>query len=122
MYLNISMDLLFQKVQKDLTNLNGVKKSLVASQDGYILSKPAESSLELFAMTSAAMLKTADAATAKVGKNCSQHVVIDYPNERLIAARAGPKALVAVLAGTDAGLDPIITELDKAAEKVRGII
>ena len=115
-------DILFQQVQKDLSNLKGVKKSLVASQDGYILSKPIESRLELFAMTSAAMLRTADAAIAKVGKNCSQHVVVDYPNERLIAARAGPKAIVAVITGTNAGLDPIMTELDKAAEKVRGII
>ena len=115
-------DILFQQVQKDLSNLKGVKKSLVASQDGYILSKPAESRLELFAMTSAAMLRIADAAITKVGINCSQHVVADYPNERLIAARAGPKAIVAVITGTNAGLDPIMTELDKAAEKVRGII
>ncbi|MCL7413151.1 MAG: roadblock/LC7 domain-containing protein [ANME-2 cluster archaeon] len=116
------MDLMFQQVQKDLANLNGVKKSLVASQDGYILSRPAESRLELFALTSAAMLKTADAASAKVGNNYTKHVVIDYPDERLIAVRAGPKAIVAVLTGTNAGLDPIMIELDKAAEKVRGII
>jgi len=122
MSLNMKMDLMFQQVQKDLSNLKGVKKSLVASQDGYILSKPAESRLELFAITSAAMLRTADAASAKVGKNYSKHVVIDYPDERLIAVRAGPKAIVAVLAGTNTGLDPIMTELDKAAEKVRGII
>jgi predicted regulator of Ras-like GTPase activity (Roadblock/LC7/MglB family) len=49
-------------------------------------------------------------------------VVIDYPDEKLIAVRAGPKAIVAVLTGTGIGLDPIMTELDKAAEKVRGII
>ncbi len=122
MSLNMKMDLMFQQVQKDLSNLKGVKKSLVSSQDGYILSQPAESRLELFAKTSAAMLKTADAASAKVGKNFSQHVVIDYPDEKLIAVRAGPKAIVAVLTGTGTGLDPIMTELDKAAEKVREII
>jgi predicted regulator of Ras-like GTPase activity (Roadblock/LC7/MglB family) len=57
MSLNMKMDLMFQQVQKDLSNLKGVKKSMVASQDGYILSQPAESRLELFAKTSAAMLK-----------------------------------------------------------------
>ncbi|MDF1557287.1 MAG: roadblock/LC7 domain-containing protein [ANME-2 cluster archaeon] len=122
MSLNINMDILFKQVQKDLSNLNGVKKSLVASQDGYILSNTAETMLEMYAKASAALLRTADTATAKVGRNCSKRVVIDYPNERLIATRAGPKALVAVITGTGTGLDSIIVELDKAADKVRGII
>ncbi|MCL7414591.1 MAG: roadblock/LC7 domain-containing protein [ANME-2 cluster archaeon] len=119
---SINMDILFKKVQKDLSNLKGVKKSLVASQDGYIFSNTAESMLEMYAKASAALLRTADTATAKVGRNCSKRVVIDYPNERLIAIRAGPKALVAVIARTGTGLDPLIIELDKAADKVREII
>ncbi|MCK4938238.1 MAG: roadblock/LC7 domain-containing protein [Methanosarcinales archaeon] len=118
----MKMDLMIQQVQKNLSNLEGVKESMVASQDGYIFGQPSDSRLELFARTSAAMLKTADAASAKVGKNFSQHVVIDYPDERLIAVRAGPKALLVVLTGTGTGLESIMTELDKAAEKVREII
>lgn len=119
---SIAQDLLFQRVQNDLSKLEGVKKSLVASRDGYMLSLPAESNTERYALASAAMLRTADAAIQRVGKDCSRRIVIDYPDERLIATRAGPKALIAVLAGPKTGVDSIFQELDKAAEKVRGII
>lgn len=95
--------------------------SLVASQDGYIFSKPAESNIEKYAKASATMLRTADVAISKSGQNCSR-VIIDYPNERLIATRAGPKALVAVLIEPDTKLDPVITELDKVARKVQEIL
>lgn len=118
---NIIMDNMFQWVRQDLSNLRGVKMSLVASQDGYIFSQPAESNIEKYAKASATMLRTADVAISKSGQNCSR-VIIDYPNERLIATRAGPKALVAVLIEPDTKLDPIIPELDKVARKVQEIL
>ncbi len=118
---NIIMDSMFQWVRQDLSNLVGVKMSLVASQDGYIFSQPAESNIEKYARASAIMLRTADAAMSKYGQNCSR-VIIDYPNERLIATRAGPKALVAILVEPKTKLDPIIPELDKVARKIQEIL
>jgi predicted regulator of Ras-like GTPase activity (Roadblock/LC7/MglB family) len=119
---NIAQDILFRRVQQELRGLNGVKTSLVASRDGYILTQPAESQLEKYAKASSSMLKTADAAILEMGKNCSKSVIVDYLNERLIATRAGPKALVAVLAGSDTNLNPILIELNRAANKVREIM
>jgi predicted regulator of Ras-like GTPase activity (Roadblock/LC7/MglB family) len=119
---NIAQDILFHRVQQELRGLIGVKTSLVASRDGYIISQPVESHLEKYAKASSSMLKTADAAIIEMGKICSESVVVDYPNERLIATRAGPKALVAVLAGSDTNLNLIITELSKAANRVREIM
>ena len=118
---NIIMDNMFQWVRQDLSNLGGVKMSLVASQDGYIFSQHAESDIEKYAKVSATMLRTADVAMSKYGQNCSR-VIIDYTNERLIATRAGPKALIVVLIEPDTKLDPIIPELDKVAWKVKEIL
>ncbi len=117
----INLDNMFQWVRQDLSNLRGVKISLVASQDGYIFSQPAGSNIEKYAKASATLLRTADVAISRSGQNCSR-VIIDYPNERLIAARAGPKALVAVLVEPDTKLDPIIHELDRVARKVREML
>ena len=119
---NIAQGILFRRVQQELLGLTGVKKSLVASRDGYILSQPDESHLEKYAKASSSILKTADAAIVKMGKECSESIVVDYQNERLIAIRAGPKALVAVLAGSETNLNLILTELSKAANKVREIM
>ncbi len=117
----INLDNMFQWVRQDLSNLRGIKISLVASQDGYIFSQPAGSNIEKYAKASATMLRTADVAISKYGQNCSR-VIIDYPNERLIATRAGPKALVAVLVEPDTKLDPIIPELDRVAHKIQEIL
>lgn len=118
---NIIMDSMLKWVRQDLSNLVGVKMSLVASQDGYIFSQYAESDIEKYAKVSATMLRTADVAMSKYGQNCSR-VIIDYPNERLIATRAGQKALVAVLIEPETKLDPIIPELDKVARKIQEIL
>ncbi len=118
---NIIMDNMFQSVRQDLSKLGGVKMSLVASQDGYIFSQPAESNIEKYAKASATMLKTADVAMSKYGQTCSR-VIIDYSNERLIATRAGLKALVVVLIEPDTKLDPILPELDKVARKIQEIL
>lgn len=115
------MDNMFKWVRQDLSNLVGVKMSLVASQDGYIFSHPAGSNIEKYAKASATMLRTADVAISKFGQNCSR-IIIDYPSERLIGTRAGPKALVAVLIEPDIKLEPIIHELDRVAWKVRQIL
>jgi len=48
---------MFQWVRQDLSNLGGVKMSLVASQDGYIFSQPAEPNIEKYAKASATMLR-----------------------------------------------------------------
>ena len=119
---NIAQGKLFRRVQQELVGLTGVKKSLVASRYGYILSQPAESNLEKYAKASSSILNTADAAIVKMGKECPESIVVDYQNERLIATRAGPKALVAVLAGSDTNLNPILTELSKVANKVKKIM
>ena len=95
--------------------------SLVASQDGYIISHPAESNIEKYAKASATLPRTADAAISNFGQNCSR-IIIDYSSARLIGTRAGPKALVAVLTEPDVQLEPIIYELDRVALKVREIM
>jgi predicted regulator of Ras-like GTPase activity (Roadblock/LC7/MglB family) len=119
---NIAQDILFHRVQQELRGLKGVKTSLIASRDGYILTNPAESQLEKYAKASSSMLKTADAAILEMSNNCSESVIVDFPNERLIATRAGPKVLIAVLAGSDINVNTILTELSKAANKVREIM
>lgn len=118
----IAKDMLFQKVQQDLVSLNGVNASLVASRDGYLLTRATESKLEMYARASSSMLRAADAAISRMGLDCSERIVVDYPSERLIAIRAGPKALVAVLTGPGTNLEKILTKLDSAAERVREII
>ena len=120
--INTTQDIVFHRIRQDLSEMNGVKNSLVAINDGFILYQSDETTLEQYAKTSSAMLRIADAAILKMGWNSSERIVVDYPGERLVATRAGPKALVAVLTQPETNLDPIQSELEKAAEKVREII
>ncbi|GFO97352.1 hypothetical protein ig2599ANME_1553 [groundwater metagenome] len=45
-----------------------------------------------------------------------------FNGRQLIAASAGPKAVISVLATQDASLDPIISELERTVERIRDII
>ncbi|TFH39466.1 MAG: hypothetical protein E4G94_10955, partial [ANME-2 cluster archaeon] len=65
---NIAQDILFRRIQKELGGLKGVKTTLVASRDGYILCPPTKVHLEKYAKASSFILKTADAAILKMGK------------------------------------------------------
>jgi predicted regulator of Ras-like GTPase activity (Roadblock/LC7/MglB family) len=112
------------KILTDLKKVGGVEACAAASRDGLlirgILQK--EQFAESIAAMSATMLGAAETATIEFGKGIPQRVIVETANGRLIAAGAGPKALLIVIVNSETGLGLILLELEKAATKLKELL
>ena len=70
----------------------------------------------------ASMIQAAEKAANQLDKVSLNRMIVDFEGKKLIAASAGPKAVISVIATQDASLDPIISELDRTVERIRDII
>ncbi len=68
------------------------------------------------------ILKAAGTLTNKLKKVGPRRVIVDYDGGKIIAMNAGLKALISIMASQDASLDPIITELEQTAGKIKNIL
>lgn len=114
---DIYSDILFE-----LRKVDGVKMLAVAERDGFLISEPASDEKEMLTRISASMLKAAGTLTNKFKKVGPRRVIIDYDGGKIITMNAGQKALISVMAAQDASLDPIITELERIAGKIKKIL
>lgn len=112
------------KILNDLKNVGGVEACAAASRDGLLIHAVMQKKqhAESFAAMSATMLGAAETATTELGKGVPNRVIVESEHGRLIAAGAGPKALLIVLVDSDAGLGLILLELEKSAKKLREIL
>lgn len=112
------------KILADLKKVGGVEACAAASRDGLlirgILQK--EQLAESIAAMSATMLGAAETATIEFGKGIPHRVIVETDNGRLIAAGAGPKALLIVIVNSETGLGLVLLELEKAATKLKELL
>ncbi len=115
---------MIDKVLADLRTVGGVEACAAVSRDGLLIRSniQKEQFAESFAAMSATMLGAAETATIELGKGVPHRVIVESENGRLIAVGAGPKALVIVIVNTDTGLGLILLELEKASEKLKGLL
>jgi predicted regulator of Ras-like GTPase activity (Roadblock/LC7/MglB family) len=114
---------IFNNILLDLKNTEGVRMLELAGRDGFLIGSGYESDdSETLTLMSAAMLKAAENITSKLEHELPNRVIVDYNGGKIIAVNAGQKALISVLAAKDAALEPILSELERTAGKIKEII
>jgi len=115
---------IIDKILVDLKKVRGVEACATVSRDGLLIRAILQEgqSSESFAAMSATMFGAAETATTVLGKGIPSRVIVESDRGRLIAVRAGPKALLIVLVSLDTGLGLILLELEKAAIKLKVLL
>ncbi|MBI4362220.1 MAG: roadblock/LC7 domain-containing protein [Euryarchaeota archaeon] len=115
---------MLEKILNDLKNVGDIEASAVVSRDGLLMASNITGSIraETFAAMSATMLGAAETATSELKKGIPDRVVVESKEGKVIAAGAGPKALLVAMARPEAGLGLALVEMEKAAEKIKQIL
>jgi predicted regulator of Ras-like GTPase activity (Roadblock/LC7/MglB family) len=113
-----------EKVLKDLTHVGDIDACAIVSRDGLLMASniPQEVHAETFAAMSATMLGAAETAVSELRRGVPDRVIVESKEAKIIAAGAGPKALLVVMTGPTAGLGLILVEMNKAADKIGAIL
>ncbi len=112
---------IYNDILRDLEKVDGVKRIALGSRDGFLMGGYISDDTEMLTLMSATMLRAAETATNKLEKASARHVIVDFEGGKLIAANAGQKALISVIATQDASIDTVISELEKISDKIKGI-
>ncbi len=113
---------IYDNILQDLKKVNGVKMTALASRDGFLINESKNDEKEMLTLMSATMLRAAENVTNKLEKVSAHRVIVDFNGGKLITVAAGSKALVSVMVTQDASLDPIISEIEKMAGKIKKIL
>lgn len=105
-----------------LNKVNGVKMTALGTRDGFLISKYENDDSEIITHMAASMIQAAEKAANQLDRVSLNRVIVDFEGEKFIAASAGPKVVISVMATQDASLDPIISELEKTVDRIRDII
>lgn len=116
------MSKIYNNILLDLKKLEGVRMLALGSRDGFLISGYVNEDSEMLTLMSAAMLRAAETVTNKLEKVSPNRLIVDFNGGKLITASAGPKALISVTTSQDADIDPIISELERTAEKIKEIM
>ena len=113
---------IFNSILLDLKNIEGVKMLELAGRDGFLIGGYESEDSETLTLMSATMLKAAENVTSQLENESPNRVIVDYNGGKIIAVNAGQKALISVLTAQDANLEPIISELERTAGKIKEIL
>ncbi|VVB89956.1 Roadblock/LC7 domain protein [uncultured archaeon] len=113
---------IYSSILLGLKNVDGVKLIALGNRDGFLIGEEETDEMEMLALMSATLLRSAEIITNRLEKTGPKHVIVDFKGGKLVAASAGQKALISVVAAQDADLDNIITELTSTAEKIKEIL
>jgi hypothetical protein len=115
---------LMEKVLKDISKAGDVEASAIVSRDGLLMASdiPREIHAETFAAMTATMLGAAETAIAELDRGVPDRVIVESKEAKVVAAGAGPKALLVVMTSPEAGLGLILVEMAKAGRKVKELL
>jgi predicted regulator of Ras-like GTPase activity (Roadblock/LC7/MglB family) len=116
------MSEIFSNILMELKKVDGVKMTALGNRDGFLISKYENDDSEIMTLMAASIIQAAEKASNRFDKVGLNRVIVDFKGKKLIAASAGPKGVISVMATQDASLGPIISELDRTLERIRNII
>ena len=116
------MSEIYSNVLFGLNKVNGVKMTALGTRDGFLMSNYENDDSERMTYMAASMIQAAERAANQLDKVSLYRVIVDFEDKKLIAASAGPKAVISVIATQDASLDPIFSELEKTVDRIRDIL
>ena len=113
-----------EAILTDLESVGDIKLSAIISRHGLLMVSKAtqESETEAFAALTATLHMSAETTTKRLSHEVPKSIVVETEDNNLITYSAGPNALIVVLAGNEGFLGLILTELRKAAEKVKNLV
>ncbi|MEE8167658.1 MAG: roadblock/LC7 domain-containing protein [Candidatus Hydrothermarchaeales archaeon] len=113
-----------EKVLAQIKRVGDIEASAVVSRDGLLMASDIPSGIhgETFAAMSATMLGAAETAISELKKGVPDRVIVESKEGKVIATGAGSKALLVVMTTPEAGLGLILVEMEKASEKVKGLL
>ncbi len=113
-----------EKVLTDLRHTGDIEASAIVSRDGLLMASDIHESVhaETFAAMSATMLGAAETAVAELKKGIPDRLIIESKKGKVITTGAGPKALLVVLTSPEAGLGLILVEMERATDKLKGML
>ncbi len=99
---------------------SNIERSAIISRDGLLLKiMPENTVIAHFAATVATVLGAAEAAFAEIGRGIPDRIIVETGMCRIIVMGSGPKTLVTTVIKSDACIELILKEMEKAAEKIR---
>ena len=113
------------KALRDLNRAGDIEASVVISRDGLLMMSDfvqRSYGAETFAAMSATMLGAAKTTTPELKKGIPDRVIVETRGGKLITLCAGPKALLVVMTSPEVGLGLILVEMEKTADKIRGLL
>lgn len=114
-----------EKILTDLEAVGGIELSAIVSRQGLLMvandTNNSFSCEALAAMTATSFISAAS-TTKRLSDQDPKSIIIETEDKHLITFAAGPEALIVVLVGNGGYLGLILSELKKAAEKVKHII
>ena len=115
---------LLEKVLKDLKTAGGIEASAVVSRDGLLMASDILQDVhsETFAAMTATMLGAAETAVVELDKGGVDRIIVEGEDAKIIGTGAGQNAILIVMTDPGTGLGLVLVEMDKAKEKVEGII
>jgi len=113
-----------EKVLTDLRRTGDIEASAIVSRDGLLMASDIPESVhaETFAAMSATMLGAAETAVAELKKGIPDRLIIESKEGKVITIGAGPKVLLVVLTAPEAGLGLILVEMERATDKLKGML
>ncbi|MDI6902333.1 MAG: roadblock/LC7 domain-containing protein [Methanocellales archaeon] len=115
---------MLDKVLSDLKSIGDVEASAIVSRNGLLKASDVSSDIraETLAAMSATMLGAAETATSELKKGIPNRVIVEFKEAELIAMGAGPQAILVTMTNPGAGLGLILVRMEKASEKVKGLL
>ncbi|HEY9246199.1 MAG TPA: roadblock/LC7 domain-containing protein [Candidatus Methanoperedens sp.] len=113
------------KILTDLEAVGGIEVSAIVSRQGLLMvSKDTGGGLnsDAFAALTATLYMSAESTTTRLSGQKPRSIMVETDNKHLITFAASQDALIVVLVGNEVYIGLVLTELKKAAEKVRKLI
>jgi len=113
-----------EEILREINKTSKIDASAIASRDGLLLCsiQCEPNKAEALAALLAAMVGSAEAAVAGLGKGVLESIIVESIDGKLIGTGAGPKALITVITGPDVSPGLILIEMKKASEKIKKVL
>ena len=112
-----------EKILSDLEAVGGIELSAIVSRQGLLMVSRETNgggfSSEVFAALTATLYISAESTTMRLSEQKPKSIIVETEDKHLITYAAGPEALIVVLVGKEGYVGLVLSELKKAAEKVR---
>jgi uncharacterized protein len=115
---------MLEKILKDIKVTGGIEASAVVSRDGLLIASdiPQNVHAETFAAMTATMLGAAETAVEELNKGVVDRIIIEGKDVKIIGTGTGQKAILIVMTEPNTRLGLVLVEMDKAKEKIKGLL